>query len=108
MTFSHQDRQIRRQSMAKQVASGSSLSETARKFGVTEQTVRSACLQHRQPSRTERMRHMASGSYAVLSDLVNSRMSLTTIARRRRSTRQRVFSVMQQARKAGIKIRKRA
>jgi hypothetical protein len=108
MVFTHNDRSQRRQLMAQHVARGHTLADTASHFGVTTQTVRSSCLQYDQPTRNEQLRLLATGSYAALADLLNTEHSLSEIARRRRSTRQRVFSVMQQAIKSGIQIKERS
>ena len=108
MVFTHTDRTQRRLLMAQHVARGHTLADTASHFGVTPQPVRSACVQHGQPTRNEQLGTLATGSYSVLADLLNTKHSLSEVARRRRSTRQRVFSVMKQAIKSGIQIKERS
>ena len=105
--LTHKDRRNRRKRIADVVGRGKiSVPAAAKRYGVTPQMVRLACLEHGKPVRTSRTPPLGRSAYAVLADLITTTLRPAQIAENRGLTIQYVDNVQKRAKKAGIPLKK--
>ena len=103
MSMSHAERAKRRREIAAYCRTHS-LDEAAREFGVCQGKVRVACSEHGVTPLRDSAPHVRDGHLQLIAELLKSRSSYASIARRRGLTRQAVAQLASRCDAAGIPV----
>ena len=103
--MTHPERAARRQKIAEYCREHTQI-EAALEYGVSIHTVKAACLTGGVKYRCDNA--IASSTYDVIADLVNTDAALPVVGVKHRISRQRIHQIFTRCLKAGIPVRPRA